>query len=74
MFNFPRESWDEFRQSVELARHFDDCVFIGYGENSRTRAAAILPKCGEAERRRKVEHLEALGARGELRAFVVPCP
>ena len=74
IFNFPTETWEEFEQSIAFARHFDQCVFIGYGENSSTRAAGLFPKCSNRELNAKTRRLEDLIERGELRAFVVPCP
>lgn len=74
IFNFPTETWEEFEQSVAFARHFDYCVFIGYGENSSTRAAALVPKCDNHALETKVSHLEALVEQEELAAFVVPSP
>jgi len=74
IFNFPTETWEEFEQSIAFARHFDHCVFIGYGENNSTRAAALVPKCGNRTLEAKALHLEALVKRRELAAFVVPCP
>jgi len=74
IFNFPTETWDEFEQSIEFSRHFDYCVFIGYGENRSTRAADITPKCGRRELQDKTQRLEELVARRELGAFVVQSP
>jgi len=74
IFNFPTETWEEFEQSIAFARHFDHCVFIGYGENSSTRAAALVPKCSSRELEDKTQRLEKLVQRGELAAFVVSCP
>jgi tRNA A37 methylthiotransferase MiaB len=74
IFNFPTETWEEFEQSIAFARHFDHCVFIGYGENNSTRAAALAPKCGNQELEDKARRLEELVERRELAAFVVPCP
>lgn len=74
IFNFPTETRDEFEQSIAFARHFDHCVFIGYGENSATRAAALFPKCDDVTLQAKARHLNELVRRGELAAFVVPNP
>lgn len=74
IFNFPTETWDEFEQSIAFARHFDHCVFIGYGENSSTRAAAIFPKCGNRALQAKAQRLDELVKRRELAAFVVASP
>ena len=74
IFNFPTETREEFEQSIAFARHFDHCVFIGYGENNSTRAAALVPKCGNRALQAKARHLEELVERGELAAFVVSCP
>jgi len=74
IFNFPTETWDEFEQSVAFARHFDHSVFIGYGENSGTKAASIFPKCDDESLQAKVQRLGELVRQGELAAFVVPCP
>jgi tRNA-2-methylthio-N6-dimethylallyladenosine synthase len=71
IFNFPSETWDEFEQSVALARHFDHALFIAYGENRSTRAAALVGKCSEEERVAKVRRLQELAERGQLKAFVV---
>ncbi len=73
IFNFPTETWEEFEQSIAFARHFDACVFIGYGENGGTRAAALLPKCDNDMLQAKTHRLEELVKQGELSAFVVPC-
>lgn len=72
IYNFPTESWKDFEQSIAFARHFDHCVFIGYGENRGTRAAAIYPKCDDHALRAKTRHLEELVRGGQLSAFVVP--
>ncbi len=74
IFNFPTETWEEFEQSISFSRHFDHCVFIGYGENSGTPAAALLPKCDEQAREAKVERLTEAVKCGEISAFVVPNP
>jgi tRNA A37 methylthiotransferase MiaB len=74
IFNFPTETWEEFEQSIAFARHFDHCVFIGYGENSSTRAAALVPKCSNHELEDKARRLEELVQRGDLGAFVVSSP
>ncbi|TFG93235.1 MAG: radical SAM protein [Syntrophobacterales bacterium] len=74
IFNFPTETWDEFEQSIAFARHFDHCVFIGYGENNSTRAATLVPKCGNRTLQAKTRRLEELVGRGELAAFVVSSP
>jgi tRNA A37 methylthiotransferase MiaB len=74
IFNFPTETWQEFEQSVAFARHFDHSVFIGYGENSGTRAAGLFPKCDREMLQAKVLHLRGLTGRGDLAAFVVPTP
>jgi tRNA A37 methylthiotransferase MiaB len=74
IFNFPTETWEEFEQSIAFARNFDHCVFIGYGENSSTRAAALVPECSNQELEGKARRLEELVKRGELAAFVVSCP
>ncbi len=74
IFNFPTETWEEFEQSIAFARHFDHCVFIGYGENNSTRAAAIVPKCGNRTLEAKARRLVELVERGELAAFVVSSP
>ncbi len=74
IFNFPTETWEEFEESVVFSRHFDHCVFIGYGENSGTRAAALFPKCDSQTLQAKVQRLDELVKRGELAAFVVPSP
>ncbi len=74
IFNFPTETWQEFEQSVAFARHFDHSVFIGYGENAGTRAAAVFPKCDSETLQAKAHHLKDLIRRGELAAFVVPTP
>lgn len=72
IYNFPSETGEDFEQSIALARYFDHCVFIGYGENSATLAAGVVPKCTEQELARKTGHLETLIENGELPAFVVP--
>ncbi len=74
IFNFPTETWEEFEQSVSFARLFNHCVFIGYGENSGTRAAALSPKCSEEMLQAKTYHLRELIEHGQLAAFVVPTP
>jgi len=74
IFNFPTESWEEFEQSVAFARRFDHCVFIGYGDNSGTRASSLAPKGDNHSLQAKARRLEELVARGGLSAFVVSCP
>jgi len=74
IFNFPTETWEEFEQGIVFARHFDHSVFIGYGENNSTRAAALFPKCDNRTLQAKTQYLEELVERGELAAFVVPSP
>jgi threonylcarbamoyladenosine tRNA methylthiotransferase MtaB len=71
IFNFPGETWEEFERSVAFARHFDHALFIAYGENRSTRAAAFGAKCSDAERAAKVRRLQELAERGQLAAFVV---
>ncbi|HOG17646.1 MAG TPA: radical SAM protein [Syntrophales bacterium] len=72
IYNFPTESREEFEQSVAFARHFDSCVFIGYGENSGTRAATLFPKCDGESLQARTRHLEDLVRDRRLAAFVVP--
>ncbi len=74
IFNFPSETWDEFEQSLAFARCFDHSVFIGYGENSGTPAAHIVPKCDDRALQAKALRIYELGRRGELAAAVVPTP
>ena len=74
IFNFPSETWEEFEHSIAFARHFDSCVFIGYGENRSTPAAALVPKCGDGTLQAKTRRLNELAENGELAAFVVPRP
>ena len=74
IFNFPTETWEDFEESIAFGRHFDHCVYIGYGENSGTRAAALFPKCNNQTLQAKVKRLEGSVKRGELAAFVVPSP
>lgn len=74
IFNFPTETWDEFEQSVAFARHFDSCVFIGYGENGGTRASTYFPKCSAEILQAKAHRLKELVKLGKLPAFVVPTP
>jgi tRNA A37 methylthiotransferase MiaB len=74
IFNFPTETWEEFEQSIAFARHFDHCVFIGYGENKATRAAGLTPKCDEKTLQDKARHLTELVGCGDLAAFVVMNP
>jgi len=71
IFNFPGETWEEFEQSVAFARHFDHALFIAYGENRSTRAAALGAKCSDAERVAKARRLQELAERGQLATFVV---
>lgn len=72
IYNFPTETWKEFEQSVAFARYFDSCVFIGYGENEKTRAAAIFPKCTDEMLQAKTRYLQESIKREELSGFVVP--
>ncbi len=74
IFNFPTETWEEFEQSIAFARHFDHCVFIGYGENNSTQAAALVPKCDNRTLQVKTRYLEESVKRRELAAFVVSSP
>ncbi len=74
IFNFPTESWEEFEQSIAFARRFDHCVFIGYGENIGTRAAAIAPQSDNHSLQAKAQRLAELIDCGELAAFVVSSP
>jgi len=74
IYNFPTETWDEFERSIAFARHFDHCVFIGYGENSGTPAAVITPKSDVHSLQAKTRHLEGLVGQGALAAFVVASP
>jgi ribosomal protein S12 methylthiotransferase len=74
IFNFPTETWEEFEQSVAFSRHFDQSVFIGYGENSGTRAAGLFPKCDDSALQAKTQRLQELVQLGKLAAFVVPNP
>ncbi len=74
IFNFPTETWEEFEQSISFSRHFDHSVFIGYGENSGTRAASLFPKCDGETLKAKTRRLEELVRVKQLAAFVVPTP
>jgi len=72
IFAFPTETWEEFEESISFARRFDHSVFIGYGENRATRAAALAPRFRAEDRQAKAEHLERLVEEGKLASFVVP--
>jgi tRNA A37 methylthiotransferase MiaB len=72
IFAFPTETWEEFAESVAFAGRFDHSVFIGYGENRATRAAALTPRFCEEDRRAKADYLEGLVTEGKLASFVVP--
>ena len=74
MFNFPTETMAELVQSTSFARLFNSSVFIGYGENSATRAASLHPRIDSAERGVRNAYLHNLIRRGELSAFLVPQP
>jgi tRNA A37 methylthiotransferase MiaB len=74
IFNFPTETWDEFEQSLSFARHFDHSLFIGYGENSGTRAADLFPKCDDEALIAKMQRIGEVVERRELAASVVPTP
>jgi tRNA A37 methylthiotransferase MiaB len=74
IFNFPTETWEDFEQSIDFARHFDHCVFIGYGENIATSAYSLAPRCDDATLKAKADHLNELVRQGKLAALVVPRP
>ena len=44
MINFPGESLQDFKKSLELAALFDSSMFIPYQENQKTLASRITPK------------------------------
>ena len=56
--NFPTETIDDFRKSLEIARIFDFCFFLAYGENARTPAAQITPKCKDTDLDAKIAILK----------------
>ena len=74
IFNFPTETREELELSIAFARHFDHCVFIGYGENSATRAAQISPKLNSSECTARTRYLNELIRNKHLAAFLVPQP
>ncbi|NPU84832.1 MAG: radical SAM protein [Syntrophaceae bacterium] len=72
IFAFPTETWEELAESVSFAGLFDHSVFIGYGGNRVTRAAALASRCDDADRQAKADYLGRLVAEGKLASFVVP--
>lgn len=72
IFAFPTETWEELAESVSFAGRFDHSVFIGYGGNRATRAAALASRFDDADRQAKADYLGRLAAEGKLASFVVP--
>ncbi len=72
IFAFPTETWEELAESVSFAGLFDHSVFIGYGGNRLTRAAALASRHDDRDRQAKADYLERLAAEGKLASFVVP--
>ena len=71
IIGFPGETDSEFEASIDFARHFDDCLFITYGDNEKTPASRILPKSTSLELTARRGRLATLLARHELRGVVV---
>lgn len=74
IYNFPTETREELALSIAFSRHFDSCAFIGYGENSATRAALIAPKLSSDECAIRTRYLNELIRNKRLSAFLVPQP
>jgi len=71
IIGFPTETEEDFRASIEIARQFDDCIYLAYGDNARTPAALIGPKCSENDIEARKRVLLRLIAAGELRGMVI---
>jgi tRNA A37 methylthiotransferase MiaB len=74
IYNFPTETLGELEQSIAFSRQFNQCVFIGYGENRGTRAASITPKLSTEEAAARSRYLDELIRQQRLAAFLVPEP
>ena len=71
MINFPRETIEDFKKSLELARVFDASMFIPYQENRRVPAYGINPRCTPEDLNRKVDLLKSYVGRGVISAVLV---
>jgi len=57
IINFPTETIQDFRESLKLAKIFDFCLFLSYGENIRRPSSKIIPKCTQQELDTKIRLL-----------------
>ena len=71
MINFPRETIEDFKESLELAKIFDSSMFIPYQENRRTTAYRIHPKCTREELHRKIDLLKYYVDKNIINAVLV---
>jgi threonylcarbamoyladenosine tRNA methylthiotransferase CDKAL1 len=71
IINFPTETIDDFKLSLDLASLFDYTLFLPYGENSRTAASTILEKCSQRVLMIKIGLAKEAIERGFLNGLVV---
>ena len=71
MINFPGETIEDFKKSIELAKVFDSSMFIPYQANRRTPAYRIGPECGQEELYRKIDLLKYEIETGIINAVLV---
>lgn len=69
--NFPTETEDDFKCSLDLATLFDYTLLLPYGENSRTPAASIPEKCSREQLGIKLRAAEEAIKRGLFNGLVV---
>jgi MiaB/RimO family radical SAM methylthiotransferase len=71
ILGFPGETDEDFEQSLRFATHFDEALFIGYGDNEHTPAALLGPKCTLETIDARRDRVRGCIARGELKGIVV---
>lgn len=69
--NFPAETLDDFRLSLEVAAIFDYALLLPYGENSRTEASAIQEKCSRGQLATKLRLAEEAIKTGFIKGLVI---
>ena len=57
--NFPTETMEDLKKSIEIAQLFDSCIFIGYDDNKKTLASKINPKCSDDLYRVKIQLIQS---------------
>jgi ribosomal protein S12 methylthiotransferase len=65
--NFPTETTDDFKKSINYATYFDHVFFMEYADNIRMPASKLFPKCAQTQLEIKRKIFEAYKKRGMIK-------